>query len=120
MINDLLVTSPWGELIGFENHSGQTYLTGGQPLGTVVVGSGNNGDDKTEGVRFKNAIGSYLHGPLLPKNPVIADWLIAAGLSSHGDNEPLTPLAKPYLALAREQAIARAKTRRTSSLGLRS
>ena len=65
-------------MAGFENHGGRTYLEDGtQPLGRVLRGHGNNGRDATEGVRRGNVIGTYLHGPLLPKNAWFADWLIA-------------------------------------------
>ncbi len=68
-------------LVGFENHSGKTYLKkDAQPLGKVIKGFGNNGTDKTEGCIYKNAIGCYMHGSLLPKNPVLADWLIQKAL----------------------------------------
>ncbi len=68
-------------LVGFENHGGRTYLGDSvRPLAKVLKGFGNNGQDGTEGVVYKNAIGSYLHGPLLPKNPQIADWLIQKAL----------------------------------------
>lgn len=68
-------------LVGFENHGGRTYLgDNAKPFAKVIKGFGNNGEDGTEGVVYKNAIGSYLHGPLLPKNPEIADWLIAMAL----------------------------------------
>jgi len=71
-------------LIGFENHSGKTYLgTGCKPLGRVMVGYGNNSHDKTEGAVYKHAIGCYLHGSLLPKNPHLADMLIVWGLTHH-------------------------------------
>ncbi|MGI5920680.1 MAG: type 1 glutamine amidotransferase [Syntrophomonadaceae bacterium] len=65
-------------VVGFENHGGRTYFNDSrlQPFGTVVKGYGNNGEDKTEGLVFKNLLGTYLHGPLLPKNPAIADWYI--------------------------------------------
>ena len=70
-------------LVGFENHSGLTYLNGStEPIGTVVVGHGNNGKDKTEGARFKNVFGTYLHGSFLPKNPQFADYLIELALGS--------------------------------------
>ncbi len=69
------------ELAGFENHSGKTYLTEeGQPLGRVVAGFGNNAEDKTEGIIYRSAIGTYLHGPLLPKNPELADFLLQRSL----------------------------------------
>jgi CobQ-like glutamine amidotransferase family enzyme len=68
-------------LIGFENHSGLTYLQGEtKPLASVSVGYGNNGEDKSEGARFKNVFGTYLHGSVLPKNPHFTDYLIALAL----------------------------------------
>ena len=68
-------------IVGFENHGGRTYLgKDAIPFAKVVKGYGNNGEDGTEGIVYKNAIGSYLHGPLLPKNPEIADWLIKKAL----------------------------------------
>ena len=66
--------------IGFENHGGRTYLNDVQPLGKVIKGYGNNGEDRTAGAFYQNAIATYSHGPLLPKNPFIADWLIAKAL----------------------------------------
>lgn len=69
------------KLVGFENHGGRTYLGKGiEPLGKVFVGFGNNGEDKTEGAVYKNSFGSYLHGPILPKNPHFADYLIKLAL----------------------------------------
>ena len=77
-------------LAGFENHGGRTRLgLGASPLGRVLKGYGNNGDDGHEGIRDGNVIGTYLHGPLLPKNAWFADWLIATAL---GLGEPLAPL----------------------------
>ena len=68
-------------LAGFENHGGRTHLgAGAQSLGRVLRGHGNNGRDGLEGVREGNVIGTYLHGPLLPKNAWFADWLIQAAL----------------------------------------
>ena len=68
-------------LVGFENHSGLTYLEGEtKPISTVIVGHGNNGEDKTEGARYKNIFGTYLHGSFLPKNPHFADYLIELAL----------------------------------------
>lgn len=67
-------------LVGFENHGGRTYLRKAQPLGRVLKGHGNNSEDKTEGARYRNAFGTYLHGSLLPKNPHFADHLIALAL----------------------------------------
>lgn len=69
------------DLVGFENHGGRTYLGSTvSPFGKVLSGSGNNGEDNTEGILYKNIIGTYLHGPLLSKNPHIADYLIAKSL----------------------------------------
>ncbi len=70
-------------LAGFENHGGRTYLGPGEhPLGRVIAGHGNNGRYGGEGVRRGNVIGTYMHGPLLPKNVELADWLIAAALGA--------------------------------------
>ena len=84
------VTVKWEKetLVGFENHSGLTYLQGEtKPIGTMIVGNGNNGVDKTEGGRYKNVFGTYMHGSFLPKNPKFADYLIELAL---GENlEPL-------------------------------
>lgn len=84
MIGNLVIDSEkFGKLIGFENHSGKTFLKdGGQPLGKVIKGFGNNGEDKLEGCIYKNAIGCYIHGSLLPKNPELADWLIGKALET--------------------------------------
>jgi CobQ-like glutamine amidotransferase family enzyme len=77
-------------LAGFENHGGRTHLgPSATPLGRVLSGHGNNGADGFEGVRQRNVIGTYLHGPLLPKNAWFADWLIATALEGA---EPLAPL----------------------------
>ena len=73
-------------LVGFENHSGRTFLgPGAQRLGKVLMGKGNNGSDKTEGAVQGNIIGTYLHGSLLPKNPHLADHLICKALKRRGD-----------------------------------
>lgn len=76
-------------VVGFENHSGRTYINKLLPLGTVVCGSGNNGEDKIEGVMYKNVIGTNLHGPLLPKNPHLCDYLLKKALrNKYGEFEP--------------------------------
>lgn len=70
-------------LVGFENHSGLTYLEGKtEPIGKMLTGNGNNGQDKTEGARYKNVFGTYIHGSFLPKNPQFADYLIELALGS--------------------------------------
>jgi CobQ-like glutamine amidotransferase family enzyme len=75
-------------LVGFENHSGRTYLgPRAKPLGKILRGKGNNGSDKTEGCVQGGVIGTYLHGSLLPKNPHLADYLIQKGLSRRGGAE---------------------------------
>jgi len=81
-------------LVGFENHSGLTYLQGEtKPLGISVVGNGNNGTDGFEGARYMNVFGTYLHGSLLPKNPHFADYLIELALEKRYDRKiKLTPL----------------------------
>jgi CobQ-like glutamine amidotransferase family enzyme len=86
--------APARTLVGFENHSGRTYLgTGCRPLGRVRVGFGNNAEDRTEGAVYRNAHGCYLHGSLLPKNPHLADHLIGAALCRrYGAEAQLTPL----------------------------
>lgn len=78
LIGNIVTQSEWfGDIIGYENHSGQTFLgDSATPLATVVKGAGNNAKDGHEGVRYKNTIGTYLHGSILPKNPVLADFLI--------------------------------------------
>lgn len=96
-------------LVGFENHSGKTYLKeGAQPLGKVVKGFGNNGEDKSEGCIYKNAIGCYLHGSLLPKNPRLADWLLQKALEvKYGQGIQLVPLDNTLELQAHQAAITR-------------
>ena len=92
-------------LVGFENHSGRTYLGSGlKPLGTVLTGYGNNGQDGFEGVRYKNVFGTYLHGPILPKNPHLADVLVALALKRKGLATALQPLTDD-LEIAAHMAI---------------
>lgn len=80
-------------LVGFENHSGLTFLSGDTvPLGKSIVGYGNNGKDGFEGGRFKNVFGTYLHGSLLPKNPHFADYLISLALEKHYGEKKELPL----------------------------
>jgi CobQ-like glutamine amidotransferase family enzyme len=96
-------------LVGFENHSGRTYLGRGVlPLGRALVGAGNNGEDGTEGAVYRSAVGCYLHGSLLPKNPWLADRLLTAALS-HRLQEPVTlePLDDELEEHAHEAVAAR-------------
>ncbi|MEX2013125.1 MAG: cobalamin biosynthesis protein CobQ, partial [Candidatus Levyibacteriota bacterium] len=81
LIGNIIVDSPLGKLVGFENHGGRTYISDKKlAFGKVLKGFGNNGKDKTEGIKYKNSIGTYLHGPALPKNPKLADFLIQKAL----------------------------------------
>ena len=93
-------------LAGFENHGGRTYLgEGATPLGRVISGHGNNGRDGWEGVTRNNLIGTYLHGPLLPKNAWLADHLIRAALARrYGEAPDLEPLDDELEAAAHESA----------------
>ena len=80
-------------VIGFENHSGRTRLGEGlAPLGKVLAGYGNNGEDGTEGAHYKNTFGTYSHGPVLPKNPAFCDLLLAAALERKYGRSELAPL----------------------------
>ena len=101
-------------LVGFENHSGRTFLGAAcRPLGRVLAGSGNNGEDGTEGAVYRNAFGCYLHGSLLPKNPAFADHLIGLALQrKYGSDTALTPLDDAIERQAHESAAARARQTR--------
>ena len=80
-------------IVGFENHGGRTYIKDNKPLGKVLYGAWNDGKSGYEGVVYKNVIGTYLHGPLLPKNPQLADWLISHALEQkYGKKIELAPL----------------------------
>ena len=90
LIDDVIIKTNFLErpVVGFENHGGRTYIKNNKPLGTVIYGNGNNGEDSTEGVVYKNFFGSYMHGPLLPKNPHLADYIIKKALQNkYGDIE---------------------------------
>jgi CobQ-like glutamine amidotransferase family enzyme len=108
-IGNVLVDTPWGELVGFENHSGLTTLGPGlEPMGRVRVGHGNNGRDGTEGAISRHAVGCYLHGSLLPKNPVLTDWLIARALERRYGYVDLEPLSDEFESAAHASAAKRA------------
>lgn len=91
LIGNIVIETDLGEIVGYENHSGLTHLNPGQTaFGRVKKGAGNNGRDKTEGARIHNAFGSYLHGPILPKNPALADELIRlAAMKKYGRFKPV-------------------------------
>jgi CobQ-like glutamine amidotransferase family enzyme len=112
--NVVIETDAWGSLVGFENHSGLTWLgDGATAMGKVRVGRGNNGKDGTEGVRYRNALGCYLHGALLPKNPNLADWLLRAGLQRwHESGAALTSLGDTTEWEAHRSAVLRAEQTR--------
>jgi CobQ-like glutamine amidotransferase family enzyme len=97
---------------GFENHAGRTILgDGAQPLGRVVAGFGNDGESGYEGCRRGRALGTYLHGPLLPRNPWLADWLIGQALSRRHGTPALEQLDDALEAQAHDVAVARAHAR---------
>jgi lipid II isoglutaminyl synthase (glutamine-hydrolysing) len=100
-------------IAGFENHAGRTYLEeGAEPLGRVVAGFGNNGEDGFEGCRLGAALGTYLHGPLLPRNPWLADWLLARALGRRlGEPPELEPLADDLETSAQRVSADRARSR---------
>ena len=101
-------------LAGFENHAGRTRLDpGAEPLGRVVAGYGNDGESGFEGARVARAIGTYLHGPLLPRNPSLADWLLAQALAHRTGGDPplLAPLPDELEARAHAVSAARARAR---------
>lgn len=85
--NIVTLSDEFGEIIGYENHSGQTFLgENAQPFARTVKGAGNNSKDATEGARYKNVFGTYLHGSILPKNPEFADFLIRTAVTKkYGD-----------------------------------
>ncbi len=96
-------------VVGFENHSGKTYLGEGvMPLGRVLKGKGNNGEDGTEGVRYRNVFGTYSHGPVLPKNPKLADFLLQTALDRrYGTGTAvLEPLEDRFEQLAHDRVLA--------------
>jgi CobQ-like glutamine amidotransferase family enzyme len=111
--NLLAETDDGRSLIGFENHSGYTYLgPDAQPLGRVIAGHGNNGEDKTEGAVQGKLIGCYLHGSALPKNPWLADQLIAWALARRHGDVMLAPLddAEEYAAVLQAAEVAKTRT----------
>lgn len=90
LIDDIIIQTDILDrpIVGFENHGGRVYINNNTPFGKVVYGNGNNGTDGFEGVIYKNVIGTYLHGPLLPKNPHLCDYIIKKALQNkYGDVE---------------------------------
>ena len=114
MIGDVLLETELGPIAGFENHAGRTYLDeGAEPLGRVVSGFGNDGRSGYEGCRLLRAIGTYLHGPLLPRNPQLADWLLQEAIAHRtgGEAPQFEPLADELEAQAQVVAAERARSR---------
>jgi len=119
MIGDVLLECEFEQgvtrrLAGFENHAGRTLLDDeATPLGRVVFGFGNDGQSGSEGCRSGRAIGTYLHGPLLPRNPWLADWLLAQALAHASGGEPplLEPLSDELETEAFRVAAERARKR---------
>ena len=109
LIGNIVLESPeFGTVVGYENHSGVTRLGPDQtPLGRVVKGAGNNGEDGTEGARVHHVVGSYLHGSMLPKNPAVADHLIRAAVERRLGVFDAAPLDDTLAERAREVAQAR-------------
>ncbi|MCL6631557.1 MAG: glutamine amidotransferase [Alicyclobacillus herbarius] len=95
-----------GTIVGFENHGGRTRH-GHEPLGTVLKGHGNNGRDGKEGVRYQNVIGTYIHGPLLPKNPRLADHMLQLALDYAGIRATLAPLDDAFEMAAHHAFLSR-------------
>lgn len=95
LIDNIVLQSELFEMpvVGFENHGGRTYIGDNKPFGRVLYGSGNDGESGYEGVVYKNVLGTYLHGPLLPKNPQVCDYLIKKALERrYGETVTLEPL----------------------------
>lgn len=117
MIGDVLIECEFAgrrEVAGFENHAGRTILdNGATPFGRVIAGFGNDGESGYEGCRVKAAIGTYLHGPLLPRNPWLADWLIEQALAHQTGDEVdrLSPLSDELETEAHRVAAGRARAR---------
>jgi lipid II isoglutaminyl synthase (glutamine-hydrolysing) len=116
MIGDVLLECAWAgrTLAGFENHAGRTLLDdGAEPLGSVLAGFGNDGTSGLEGCRHLRAYGTYLHGPLLPRNPWFADHLLAEALAHHSGGDPpeLESLDDELERTAHAVSAARARSR---------
>ena len=109
MIGNVVIESEeFGKIVGFENHAGQTFIGDCEPLGTVISGFGNNDKDEFEGIVHKNIIGTYLHGPILPKNPKLADVLILKALRrKYGEDLALTELDDTAESRAHDYIVGR-------------
>jgi CobQ-like glutamine amidotransferase family enzyme len=111
-VGNLVAETPDGVLVGFENHSGRTYLgSKAVPLGAVLVGHGNNGEDRTEGAVQGKIIGTYSHGSCLPKNPWLADKLLGWALARRHGEQRLSALDDAEERAASDQAATVARAR---------
>ncbi len=109
MIGPVCIDTRHGRVVGYENHSGSTVLgSGQQPFGHVLAGYGNNGEDGTEGARTHNVIGTYLHGPLLPANPMVSDALVGVA-AERATGRPFEPerVEDPLADQARDRQVRR-------------
>lgn len=106
-VGNVVLKTRFGDVVGFENHGGRTFLDPGQaPFGELRTGFGNNAKDRTEGAVSENAIGTYLHGSLLPKNPAVTDHLLLTALRRTAANvDELEPLDDHAESAARSRAI---------------
>lgn len=104
---EMMVNGAPVKVVGFENHSGQTFIGDLEPLGKVLAGHGNNGQDGVEGARYRNVFCSYLHGPLLPKNIELTDLLISLALKRKGHDVILLPLIDEFEHKAVEVMVRR-------------
>ncbi len=91
-VSDVILDTKFGKVVGFENHNGRMNTGILEPLGEVIFGNGNNGEDKGEGVIYKNTFCTYLDGPLLPKNPALCDEILKRAIKKYDDNFYLKPL----------------------------
>ncbi|HUZ77988.1 MAG TPA: glutamine amidotransferase [Chloroflexota bacterium] len=107
--NVVVHTECAGDLVGFENHGGRTKLGSCAPFGRVLSGHGNNGRDGTEGARYRNCFGTYLHGSLLPKNPRFTDLLLALAVGRHEPGWQPAPLDDHIEQQAHDAALAQAR-----------
>lgn len=107
IIGNLIMENELETLVGFENHSGRTFIGDLKPLGRVLFGGGNNGTDKTEGAVYKNTICTYMHGPFLSKNPYICDDIIRRALTKKYGSAVLEPIDDYYEKAAKDAMIKR-------------
>ncbi len=108
LIGNVLAQSEFGQLVGFENHSGETWLSPKQkPLAKIEKGAGNNSETTDEGAINQNVIGTYCHGPVLPKNPKLADHIIVTVLKNRGYKEDIEPLDDTLANKAAQTAASR-------------